>query len=137
MKTSEWILKDLICKLRFLSLVGLVVGGVSGGVLNSGAEPDAQKDAEEARRTLRKQGFKTDLSDFDFSTDHETALRAAALTNITHIRPTVLLQPCGTECAIVAWKEGNFEEQEEGYQNLPPVEQVLATNQAKLDSACV
>ncbi len=122
-------------KLRSLSVVGLVLVGVFGADLNSRAEPDAQKDAEEARRRLRQQSFKTDLSDFDFSAEHQTAVRAAALTNIGYPRPSVLLQPCGTECAIIAWKQTNFEE-EEGYQNLPPVEQVLATNQAKLDSAC-
>src|SRR5712691_6868298 len=111
MKTSEWILMDLIWKLRFLSLVGLVVGGVSGAALNSRSEPDAQKDAEEARRSLRRQGFKTDLSDFDFSADHETAVRAAALTNIAFPRPMVLLQPCGSECAIIAWKQPGLEEE--------------------------
>ena len=123
-------------KLRSLSAVGWVLVCLCGAALNSRAEPDAQKDAEEARRALRQQGFKTDLSDFDFSADHGTAIRAAALTNIAHTRPTVLLQPCGTECAIIAWKQPGVEE-EEGYQNLPPVEQVLATNQANLDSACI
>jgi len=88
-------------KLRSLSAVGWVLVCLCGAALNSRAVPDAQKDAEEARRSLRQQGFKTDLSDFDFSADHETAIRAAALTNITHIRPTVLFQPCGTECVIV------------------------------------
>jgi hypothetical protein len=122
-------------KLRSLSIVGLVLVGVFGAVLSSRAAPDAQNDAQEARRSLRQQGLKTDLSDFDFSTEYETAVRAAALTNIAYTRPTVLLQPCGTECAIVAWKQPGLEE-EEGYQNLPAVEQVLATNQARLDSAC-
>jgi hypothetical protein len=122
-------------KLRSRSVVGLVLAGVFGAALNSRAGPDPQKDAAEARQSLRQQGFKTDLSDFDFSADHETAVRAAALTNIAYTRPTVLLQPYGTECAIVAWKQTSFEE-EEGYQNLPPIEQVLATNQAELDSAC-
>jgi hypothetical protein len=122
-------------KLLPLSVVSLVLIGVFGASLNLGAAPDAQKDAEEARRSLRQQGFKTDLSDFDFSTDRETAARAAALTNIVYSRPIFLLRPCGTECAIVAWKQSQFEE-EEGYQNLPPIEVVLATNQAALDSAC-
>jgi hypothetical protein len=122
-------------KPRVLLVVGLALAGLCGGALVLRARPDAQKEAEEARRSLRQQGFKTDLSDFDFSTDYETAARAAAFTNILYTRPAVLLQPCGTECAIVAWKQATFEEQE-GYQNLPPVEEVLATNQAKFDSAC-
>jgi hypothetical protein len=60
-------------KLRSLSVIGLVLVGVCGAALDLQAEPDAQKDAEEARRSLRQQGFKTDLSDFDFSADPETA----------------------------------------------------------------
>jgi hypothetical protein len=123
-------------KLRSLSVAGtMAVVAVCGAILVMNARPDAQKAAEEARRTLRQQGFKTDLSDFDFSTDYETAIRAGALTNFIISRPPMLLQPCGTESAVVAWKEAKFE-QEEGYQNLPPIEQVLATNQAILDSAC-
>jgi hypothetical protein len=123
-------------KLRSLSVVGMVaVVAACGAFLVLYTRPDAQKAAEEARRTLRQQGFKTDLSDFDFSTDYETAIRAAALTNFIISRPPMLLQPCGTESAVVAWKEAKFE-QEEGYQNLPPIEQVLVTNQAILDSAC-
>ncbi|HWQ90527.1 MAG TPA: hypothetical protein VN673_02560, partial [Clostridia bacterium] len=55
---------------------------------------------------------------------------------MVHIPPTVLLQPCGSDCATVLWKQANFEE-EEGYQNLPPIGEQLATNQAKLDRACV
>lgn len=122
-------------KPRSLLFVGSMLVVVCGAALDSRAEPDAQKDAEEARRRLRQQGFKTDLSDFDFSTEYETGVRAAAFTNIIYIRPTVLLQPCGSECAVVAWKQALFEE-EEGYQLFPAVEQVLATNQATLDSAC-
>jgi hypothetical protein len=95
----------------------------------------SEKDAEEARRSLRKEGLKTDLSDFDFSTDPATAARAAALTNAIISRPAVLLQGCGVESAVVAWKGTNFQEEAEGYQSLPSVEQTL-TNQANLDLAC-
>jgi hypothetical protein len=120
-------------KVRLLSVVGSVLVALCGSAPNS--RGDAQKDAEAARRSLRQQGFKTDLSDFDFSTDDQTATRAAALTNIAYTRPIVLLQPCQTECALVAWKQAKFEE-DDGYQNLPPVEQVLATKQVELDLAC-
>lgn len=122
----RWLLFLFIC---------LVLAGIIGAVLHSRTESDVQKGAAEARRGLRQQGFKTDLADFDFSTDYATAVRAAAFTNSIYTRPARLLQPCGTEAAIVAWKESSFEE-EEGYQNLPPVKVILATNQAILDSAC-
>jgi len=62
-------------KPRSLLVVGLVLVSACGAALyalNAPGEADAQKRAEEARRSLRQQGFKTDLSDFDFSTDYET-----------------------------------------------------------------
>ncbi len=121
-------------KLRSLPVVRLILGLVCAVVLQSRA--DAQKEAAEARRNLRKQGFKTDLSDFDFSTDYETAIRAAALTNIASIRPLLLLQTSETDSALVAWKQASLEEQYEGYQLLPSIEEVLATNRATLDAAC-
>ena len=113
----------------------LVLAGIFGAILHSRTGSDVQASAVEARRSLRQQGFKTDLGDFDFSTDYQTAARAAALTNSIYTRPPRLLEACGTEAAIVAWKGSSFEE-EEGYQNLPPVEAILTTNRAMLDSAC-
>ena len=121
-------------KLRGLLVVGWVVVTAGGIAPSSRAEPEAQKEAAEARRSLRQQGFKTELSDFDFSTDYPTSVRAEALTTIRYTRPLVLLQACGTECAIVAWKQAGLEE-EEGYQNLPSVGQVLVTNRLEFDSA--
>src|SRR5438445_595216 len=107
-----------------LSLVVLAVLSVFGTPISSRGAPD--KDPQEARRSLRQEGFKTDLSDFNFSTDAAPAARAAALTNVVRNRPPVLLQPCGTESAIIAWKGANFQDEEEGYQSLPPIEQELA-----------
>ena len=69
------------------------------------AGADAQKAAEEARQSLRKQGFKTDLSEFNFLTDPETANRTAALTNNVRARPPQLLQPAGRDAALVAWNK--------------------------------
>ena len=46
--------------------------------------------------------------------DYETAVRAAALTNTPYARPAVLFQPYGTNSAIVAWKQGGFQEEEPG-----------------------
>lgn len=117
-----------------LPMLGLAMLCLSGTLLSSRGAPD--KDPAEARRSLRKEGFKTDLVDFNFFTDAATATRAAALTNAIRTRPPVLLQPCGTESAIVAWKGTNFQDEEEGYQSLPPIEDGLSTNRANLDAAC-
>lgn len=99
------------------------------------AGEDARKAAEEARESLRKQGFKTDLSEFNFFTDADTAARSGVLTNILSIRPALLLQPVGRDAALIAWKEKTFE-QDEGYQMLPRIEEVLTKNQTMLDEAC-
>ena len=111
----------------------LLLSLVIAQVLHAGTDP--QKEAEETRRTLRQQGFKTDLSDFDFSTDSDTAMRAAALTNVIRLRPIMLLQAVPTESGVVAWKESSFHE-EEGFQSLPPVEESLREDQAHFDAAC-
>ena len=89
-----------------LTLVGLAVFSFFGTCLNS--EGGTDKDPEEARRSLQKEGFKTGLVDFNFFTDAATATRAAALTNAIRTRPPMLLEPCGTESAIIAWKGANF-----------------------------
>src|SRR5262249_29367823 len=137
---SQRLIRLRSMKLRVLSVVGtLVLVAILGAILLGRTGPNAQRAPEEARHILRQQGFKTDLSDFDFSANDETTVRAAALTNLSRTRPartTVLLEPCGPESAIIAWKaEANIEETE-GYLNLPPIEQVLANDREELDSAC-
>src|SRR5690348_3523092 len=123
-------------KLRSLSVIGLVLLVLLGIFWNLRSGSNLQKAVAQARASLRQQGLKTDLTDFDFSSDNETAVRAAALTNFIIIRPTVLLQPSGAECALVAWKQQLGFEMEEGYQNLPRVEDAVATHQEELNWAC-
>jgi len=43
--------------------------------------PTSRGIADETRRQLREKGFKTDLSDFDFSAPTDVRTRCAALTN--------------------------------------------------------
>src|SRR5712672_2366393 len=75
-----------------LTMVGVALLSVFGTAQYSRGGPE--KDPDEARRSLKQEGFKTDLSDFNFLTDAATASGAAALTNAVHTRPPVLLQPC-------------------------------------------
>jgi hypothetical protein len=49
---------------------------------------DARKQVESTRKRLRDQGFKTELSEFDFRIPPEAQSRAAALTNIDQPNPT-------------------------------------------------
>lgn len=113
--------------------------------------------AAEIRASFRQQGFKTDLSDFDFTVPKEMADRGAALTNMMLLRPvrpasalddTDLLTPVTNDTAMVVWKQkslakpklrfdGFFSQYEPGFEtNIWPVEHDLLEQAApELDSA--
>src|SRR6267142_2712124 len=79
----------------------------------------AERELEATRRSLRQQGFKLDLAEFNFSTSPELRARAAMLATTTMAeirnrarppRPRVLtdvpplMAPAGTDSALVFWK---------------------------------
>jgi hypothetical protein len=49
------------------------------------SDSNEQKAVEETRRALRQQGYKVDLTEFDFSTSDELRVRVATLTNATSL----------------------------------------------------
>lgn len=67
------------------------------------------------RQSLRKDGFKTDLSDFDFSTTGDVRAREAALTAIDSVRSAGMLPPIDllpqvtSNSATVIWKQDALE----------------------------
>lgn len=68
----------------------------------------------ETRQTLRREGFKTDLADFDFSTSPELRQREAALqalagtpTGLGGIAPN-LMETVDNNSAVVVWKGDSF-----------------------------
>jgi hypothetical protein len=78
------------------------------------AEPTT---AKEIRSSFHQQGFKTDLSDFDFTVPKEMSDRAAALTNkgpVNMLQPVSflinadLLMPAGDHTAVVVWKQATL-----------------------------
>src|ERR1035437_9380193 len=86
----------------------------------------AQTALEETRRTLRQQGFKIDLAEFDFSTSPELRARAAALTNVdlatdyarraVHVqgRPD-LMAAVGSNATLVVWRQEKLPSHENLY----------------------
>ncbi len=79
----------------------------------------SQKAVDETRQNLRRQGFKTDLADFDFSTSpemraREAILKATVSTNRLS-QPFVnhpnLMEAVGTNSAIVVWKLDSLRKQ--------------------------
>ena len=104
-------------KRRWKIAAGLVVLAAVCALLWPGTGNRAQQELEETRRSLRQQGFKIDLREFNLSTSPEQARRVAslgtttwaALTNrpprapIMRVMPA-LLTPAGTNAALVAWR---------------------------------
>src|SRR5437667_10716572 len=101
-----------------------------------------QKALEETRRALHQQGFKTDLTEFNFSTPDEMRARAAALTTLGHtVRPARspdnlnLLPLVGPNLALVVWKQDKLQ----GYSGedlWPALRETLNESRAELDAAC-
>jgi hypothetical protein len=78
----------------------------------------AARAVADARQSLRAQGFKTDLADFDFSTPPDVRARTAVLTNTVHYRSDGsipehpnLLPPVGNDSAMVVWKLASLKRQ--------------------------
>jgi hypothetical protein len=154
-------------KRRWIILVGVVlVAAGFGGWLLRGSGDSAQKTLEETRRTLRQQGFKIELSEFDFSTSPELRVRAGVLTNaswamayprragqqdVEVARRAVLVsdQPelmaaVGQSAARVSWQQARLEPRAFPWPGVatapddlwPELRETMDVNRGLLDAAC-
>ena len=96
-----------------LALIGLLVA-----LRQSTPDAAAVKAVAKTRQSLRQQGFKTDLADFDFTTTPELRAREAILKNTAGNRFTGslrehpnLLPPVGKDSAMVVWKLDSLKSQ--------------------------
>ena len=104
---------------RWTILAGLVVLTVVGAWLLSYAPSPALRELDKTRRALRRDGFKLDLREFDFSLPPELSRRAAllakttraAITNRAQAFPIIEgigefphLTPAGRDVGIPTWK---------------------------------
>jgi hypothetical protein len=128
----------------------LVTSGVIYAAPMSPPNTAAQKALTETRQALRQQGFKTDLTDFDFSTTPELRAREAILKAAAPDRTSVpspdqinLMEAVGAESAIILWKQDSLKLQ---YRTWPDnsdemswdaLRQRLNENRPALDAACV
>lgn len=98
-----------------------------------------RRDLEKTRNTLRQQGYKTDLADFDFSVPPEVSKRTTVLSSGTMLRygsPVERLDfmaPVGTNDALVLWElpELPSREGEDGWSAL---REALDGKRASLDA---
>jgi len=104
-------MKDRLGNLCWIVILVLAVAGWLLARRPAAPDAAAAKALAETRQSLRSQGFRTDLADFDFSTPPDVRARAAVLTNTVHYRfdgsipehPN-LLPPVGNDSAMVVWK---------------------------------
>jgi hypothetical protein len=93
----------------------LVAGGFVYALIPPPSDTSRQKLFNETRQSLRQQGFKTDLSDFNLSTppemrSREVALKATApnLSSRPHPDQINSMEILGTNSAIVLWKQDSL-----------------------------
>src|SRR5262245_1556800 len=82
-------------KLRWKIVGGLLLLVIITCIFATRSKTSEQIAAENTRRQLRQEGFKTELSEFDFSTTPELRARATALTNAdltSNLRRQTMLQ---------------------------------------------
>jgi hypothetical protein len=150
-------------KLRWILIFGLVAMGAFCAFLLLRSNNGPQKAVEETRRALRQQGFKTDLTEFNFSTSPELRARAAALTRGEFSRSSTrdsgygwsslarpdhpdLMAAVGTDAALVVWKQEkllfyfnsypSWPGHQPGQDLWPVLRTALNENRADLDTAC-
>jgi len=128
-------------KARWKFIVVIAASSGLGALFLVRSDGGAQKALEETRRALRQQGFKTDLTEFNFSTSDEFRARAAALTNLGHTvrlaRPSdnlTLLPSLGPNSAQVVWKADKLQSYS-GEGLWPALRETLNENRAELDAA--
>jgi len=120
-------------KVRWILGIGLAVLALVRLALGLLLRDTAQTALDQTRRELRRQGFKIDLKEFDFSVPAEFTARDAALTNAdlwvpTHTTGpyyywnTLLAQPglnlmaaAGSDAAIIVWKQEKLPPQPDPY----------------------
>ncbi len=128
---------------RVLAVIGLFC------VFHSArGDEDGQKAVEETRQSLRHEGFKTDLPDFDLSTPPDIRDREAILfsTDRNHLPNQIvthpnLMEPAGSNATVVVWKLGSVQwelDPSAGGEEVPWADfrASLVTNQARFDTAC-
>ncbi|MDB6110546.1 MAG: hypothetical protein JWR69_2296 [Pedosphaera sp.] len=129
-------------KMRWTILLGLATAVAISAFLLLRRGGSEQKAVEETRRTLREQGYKVELSEFNFSTSAELRDCAAALTTLQRtlssapFRETLeLMAPVRSDAALVVWKQETLADSS-GADLWPVQRQAFNQNRSALDAAC-
>jgi hypothetical protein len=133
----------------WIIVLALVAGGFIYTLIPPRLDANSQKAFAGTRQTLRQQGFKTDLSDFNFSTPpdmqlRENILKATAPNQSGAPMPEQqnLMEIVGTNSAIVVWKQDSLRRMyrsgpDEGDElTWSDFRDALAGNHLPVDAAC-
>jgi len=135
--------------LFWIFFLALVAGGFVCALIPPRLDTNSQKLLAETRQLVRQQGFKTDLSDFDFSTPPEMRVRENILNATVSNRSGApipeeqnLMEIIATNSAVVAWKQDSLKRMyrsrlDEGDElTWNDFRDALAENHSQVDAAC-
>ena len=129
-------------KRRWIIAVGLLAVGAICAALLLRSDDSEKKAVEETRRALHQQGFKTDLTEFNFSTSSELRAREAILTAAARSQVSAsgfeypnLMASLGLDSAIVIWRH-DWLPVNSGELHWQELHELLDGNQPELAAAC-
>lgn len=141
-------------KTRFFNLTRLVVSAVIVSTsayadVSSSATTSARNALEKTRRELQQQGFKTDLTNFDFSTTFDAKVRElivkASFTNrnmLSVMDHPELMEPAASNKAVIVWKQDSLWRQNPSWPDRShelkweDFAEAINQNQSQIDAAC-
>lgn len=143
-RLARWQDRGEIMNWRWIIVAGLAGAGVICASLWLRPANREQKALEETRRALRQQGFKIDLSEFNFSAGSELRERAVALSASRQGRLTPrpsrgaidLMAEVGSDSAMVVWKQDDLPG-DSGEDLWAALRENINEQEAELDAACV
>ena len=129
-------------KVIWITFCSILVLAAISALIQSRQTSDARNALDDTRRTLRKQGFKTEFADFDFATDAATRARMAMLTCLND-SPKLdadgdeidLMPRISDDAAAVIWKQDSLEIGQ-GTLQWVDLHAVLDTYSDTLNAAC-
>jgi hypothetical protein len=129
-------------KVAWLMLLGVLVLSTLLALFGPHHDPRLRQAVADTRQQLRNQGFKTDLADFDVTTDPAMQARVALLTMFDKPLPLDasgdqldLLPVATNDTASIIWQQDPLQLRTGTFQ-WSALRAVLATNREALDGAC-
>ena len=134
-------MKTSLRKVIWIILCCLLILAFLSAWFQSQPDKDVQQAVTDARQALRQQGFKTDLADFNFSTDAASRTRESALTDF-NVRlqfdpsgESLNLMPVAGDAVVVVWQQDSLKT-ESGVIQWTDLHDALDGNRWVLDAAC-